>query len=57
MKTADVETLVAQVAAILAGARAVPTTGDNASDRALAALAARERRAEKMGDHPLNYWE
>lgn len=57
MKTADVETLVAQVAAILAGARTVPTTGDNASDRALAAFAARERRAEKMGDHPLGYWE
>ncbi len=56
MKATDMEALVAQVAAILAGAQAVPTTGDHASDQALAAFAARARRADKTTDFPLDYW-
>lgn len=56
MKATDMEALVAQVAAILTGAQAVPTTGDHASDQALAAFATRARRADKTTDFPLDYW-
>lgn len=53
--TITLETLAAQVDAALAG-KPAQTTGDAALDRALAALATRERPERGDGDARPSYW-